>query len=1294
MRRSFFYLILFVCGSPFQLFAQQFYPVSDNAEYTEYVLDNPNLTIAPPYEVLIDAMSSDAYQIVEQRISEKELILDQDQVLGLALSSDSVGITESLNPGITRGKQVASLKIHVARFGESSVLITEYLRVRVRKADASNFRTKNKAFSSSSSELPFSSGTWYKIPVSKSGIYQLTSNYLQQLGIDINQIDPRQIQLWGTNGYMLPESNNTPRPDFEQLPILVEGESDGNFDGNDRVLFYGNSPHKIIRSAGNFSHEIHPYSDSSFVFLTIGNEPGLRLPTESVTGSPTTTISNFTDFIWKEEELNKAEDRQKSGRYWLGQRIPATAQNTAVTIFQDTIPGIISNQNMKISGRMYARALRTTNFNLNLNGTNLSQLSINRVSGGYLSYSGDAANGRTFASTISPTIENNIVTITATMSNADAGANGFVDYLRLQIERDLVAERNYLLFMPPVNNTPDELARFVLQGFSAEPLVLDVTNPINPVRISASSSGSNYEIVTTQNDERRIIAQANYFTPREGIRIPNQNLRGLSSYPDYIVVTSELFKPYADELAQHRANDGLTPFVVTQRQILNEFSGGAKDPTAIRDFLKYLYDRAVAENATLPRYLLLFGDTTYDTKNIVKNSFTNYVLTYQSPNSLSRIGSYASDDYFGFMDAGEGGFINGTRIDLGIGRIPAQTRQEARVALDKIYRYENPENDGEWQNLFTFAGDDDFPDRDTNRDLHVWNADGTADRMNIIDAGLRLKKIYLFAYQEEITGSGREIPGASQDFINTLNNGTLVMNYSGHGNTDVLSDEELFTIEDIPNLTNSDRLSVIVTATCQFGRYDDINAQSGAEQLLFANNGGSIASFTTTRIVYTSSNPNGGQNFALNIALSQEMLVRDENGLPDRLGNIFYRTKNTSAGASSNSRRFILLGDPALRLALPDKPARLTAINNVGVAEEDTVLTIKALDRVSLSGEVLNPDGSKDVGYNGLINVTLLDAKRNVSLPQDLEWIEDDGCYLYKFTERECTYEVENTVLFKGKANVTSGDFNIDFVLPKDISYSPEQARILLFANGADYTAGGSFTNVIFNGINQNAQNDGKGPELDIFLNDANFFNGDLTTDNPTLIVELADSSGINATGTGVGHEIIATIDTKPTRTFVLNEFYEGALNDFSKGRIEYPLDELPQGNYSLKVRAWDVHNNPSEENIFFEVAESNDLVIDHVFNYPNPMNNKTAFTFEHNQQGNALDVDIKIYTLSGKPVQHLQEYITNTSSSYASIPWNGRDRDYDRLGNGTYIYVLRVTANTPEGKKSTEKIEKLVIIR
>jgi hypothetical protein len=1263
-----------------------------SATHEVYLLSNPELNIAPYFELLIPAGQANSFSILEQDVQRISVQISDSQKSGFALISNT-SLVEKTNRGIFRGNEVQNLLLHVARPQDDHVLVTRKLRIRIPK-QSTNGAVQLTSRKSISVDSPLSSGQWFKIPILKQGLYQLDTSYLEGLGLNLSNIDPRNIQLWGTSGWMLPELNNVEKPELEQLPIIVEGEADGSFDESDRIIFFGNSPHQVLRNSTSFSHEIHPYSNQTFVFLTIGNSVGDRLTPTTLTNPATSTISSFTDFRWKEQELNKAEDRQRSGRFWLGQRIPATAQNLPISILRDTIPGIIPNQNIRVSGRIYSRALRTTSYDISLNSESVAQFSISSVSGGYLSYNGDAALGRTFNNIVSPSINDDQLEVELVMANGDDGANGFVDYIRLEYERELVAENGQLVFFPPVNSSPADLADFQLGGFNSLPLVFDVTNPTEPIQYQVSASGNYFAFRAPQDQTRCYIAQSNLYTPSDGVEIVNQNLKGLTAYPDYIIVTNEQFQLYADELAQYRINDGLTPYVVNQSEILNEFSGGVTDPTAIRNFLKFLWDRATSDGERLPRYLLLFGDTTYDTKGIVENSFTNHVLTYQSPNSLSRIGSYASDDFFGFMDENEGSFNAGSRIDIGIGRIPAQTRREARIALDKIYTYENPENAGDWQNLFTFSGDDDFPDETLNRDLHVWNADGTADRMNIIDSGLRLKKIYLFDYPEEITGSGRQVPAASADFISSINNGTLVMNYSGHGNTSVLSDEELFSIDHIPSLTNSDKLSIFVTATCQFGRYDDINAQSGAELLYFAENGGAIASFTTTRIVYTSSNPEGGQNFALNIALSEQMLIRDPDGRPSTLGDIYLRTKNTSAGSSSNSRRFILLGDPAIRLALPSKPAEITQINDVSLTESDTVLTIRALDEVTIQGQVNDFDGNLNTTYDGIITVNLLDAKRTVTLPQDLSWIEDRGCFLYRGSARECTYEVENNTLFKGSAIVENGEFSLTFILPKDLSFSPDQARIVLYASGNDGTAGGSFTNVVFNGINENAVNDGQGPNLDIFLNDESFFNGDLTTDKPQLIVELADSSGINATGTGVGHEITATIDTNPTRTIVLNEFYESALNDFSKGRIEYPLDEIPEGNYSLKVRAWDVHNNPSEETIFFEVAESGNLVVDQVYNYPNPMNNSTAFTFEHNQQGNALDVDIRIYTLSGRPVQHLQEYITNTSSSYASIPWDGRDRDNDRLGNGTYIYVLRVAADTPEGRKSTEKIEKLVIIR
>ena len=1285
-------LLFGVCiGVPVE--AQQLVTLADTDSYTDYLISNPEEGVYPAYEFNAPFINGSAgYQILDQDVVQRSLKIGADKKIALDISDTDKNLIETRFKGLYRGKEIVSLKVNLVRASDNSTQITKKIKLRIFKDNRGVSANQLNRSKSNFYDHPLSSGGWYKIPITKNGIYQLTSSYLSELGIDIESVDPRKIQIWGTDGYMLPEQNNLPRPDFSQLPILVNGENDGSFDANDRVIFYGTSPHREFRGTSGLEHQLHSYSDSTYVFLTIGSSNGDRLNAVNNGLTPTSTITTFEDYIWKEEELTKTETQQKTGRLWLGQSIPSTAQNQFISVFRDTIPGVSGNTTLKASGIIYARTKRRTNFEVRLNESTVSQFNIDAITYAYNGHEGVSARRSVFRNVpVTTSVNNGIFEYTLKMSNGDNGATGFVDYLALTIDRPLIANNNQLLIFPYEGGTSSDIATYKLQGFGSAPTALDVTDPMQPMLLNVSGSGTSYDLVYHTNESSKIFVQSGYLTPVMGRSIPNQNLHSINTYPEYIVITSEYLLDQAQELASYRSQQGLNTILVTQNQILNEFSGGVTDPTAIRDFVKFLWDNALADGQTPPENLLLFGDTTYDTKKVIEASFTNHVLTYESEESIDRIKSYGTDDYFGLLDDGEGLFRNSERVDIGIGRIPAQTRAEASVAIDKIYRYENPANYGDWQNLFTFAGDDDFPDRTRNKDLHVLNADGTATRMDLNEPGARLKKIYLFAYQEEITGAGRQLPGATRDFMNAFNNGSLVVNYSGHGNEQNLTDEEMFSTDYLPDLTNQDRLALLVTATCQFGRYDDINAQSGAEKLVFADNGGAIASFTTTRVVYTGESPNSS-NFGLNINLSQKMLERETDGSPLTFGEIYKRTKNTSSGAELNSRKFILLGDPAVRFALPNRKASIQSINNVGVSTIDT-LTIKALDTVTLTGSVTAQDGTPLPDFSGEATITIFDAKRRITLPQDLPWIDTYGCLLNENTEFECTYEVESDVLFKGKAAVQNGHFSSTFIIPKDISFSDQTGRIVVFAKSDQQTAGGSYTDVIFNGVNSTAVNDGKGPGMDVYLNDETFINGSLSTDSPKLIVELSDSSGINTTGTGVGHEIIATIDTKPQQTYVLNNFYEGALNDYTKGRIEYPLEQIQQGSYSLKVRAWDVHNNPAEKTIFFDVASQEDLVLDNIYNYPNPMNNYTNFTFEHNQQGNPMDVDIRIYTLSGKPVQLIKESILN-NSSYASISWNGRDRDNDRLGNGTYIYVLRVTTDTPEGRTSTEKIEKLVIIR
>ena len=1304
--------LLLLCGllgliCSVSLKAQRVNITSETESFTDYELVNDTDKVLPPYQLLVPVINgTPSFKVLEQTVSEIRRTLSESIISASFISSEEVDVVEVVNTGLYRGKSNAQVLFHRVRYTSESILITRKLKVRVYK-DTAPRSVSNKVKETIISNSPLSSGIWYKIPVSDNNIYKLDTNYLDELGINIGNIDPRNIQIWGTDGLQLPELNSAERPSFSQIPIIVEGENDGSFDSNDRVLFYGNSPHRVIRNQDRFVHSIHPYSDVKYVYLTIAEQNGLRLTASNTSLNPSSTITTFTDFLWKDEERTKPEDKFKSGRFWLGQSIPSTQNNIPVSIYRDTLVGVTGNLNVNVTARLYARSEALTTFDVDLNNVDVAQnnvfsLSSTNSSKGYNGNEGPAASPYNINEDVSVPVTNGILDLTATITHRQQNSISFVDWVRLTFERSLVAESDRLLFYTENNDDPQEEVTFSLQGFNTEPYILDVTDPTSPILLEHSLSGNNYQVNYFQNTGRTIIAQSDFPTPAIGEEIVNQNLRGISTYPDYILVTSEQLKDEASELAQYRQENGLTPIVVTQTEIFNEFSSGVKDPAAIRDYIKFLWDRAQNDNEREPEYLLLFGDTSYDTKNIIENALTNHVLTYQSEQSIVRAtgsggGTFGTDDFFGYLDDDEGNIGGGNTsnsflMDIGIGRITAQTSNEASNFVNKIKRYEAQSNAGEWQNLFTFAADDDFPDENRNRDIHTVNADVSAEMMSLNEPGIRLNKVYEFSYPVEITGAGRQIPGATEDFIGAVNNGTLVLNYSGHGNEQTLSDEELFLSEYITGLTNTDKLCVLVTATCQFGRYDDTSDQSGAERFVSASNGGGIASFTTTRVVYTNSSPSSSNNFGLNLALSQRMSERNPDGTPKRLGDIMRETKNSiigsgtsRVGASTNSKKFVLIGDPATTFKLPSKNAVVTTINGIDVLNQDTTITLRALDQVTLSGRVENSNNQVDNTYNGQAVLSVFDARRSVSLPER-EW----NCVL----NGDCTYKVENDLLFKGKVSIENGLFSQTFIVPKDISTSTENGRVVLYAKGSSTYAGGAYTDINFDGVNPNAVNDGNGPIMDIYLNDEKFVNGNLVSDSPKLIVELQDNSGINTTGTGVGHEIIATIDTKPKQTFILNEFYEGNLNDFTGGRIEYPLDQLPEGSYKLKVRAWDVHNNPNEEEIFFEVAPQNELSVRNIYNYPNPMNTKTQFTFEHNQPGNPLDVSIKIYTLSGKPVQSIKQESLITLNSYANIPWNGRDRDNDRLGNGTYIYVLRVTAETPEGKQSIEKIEKLVIIR
>ncbi|MEX0778363.1 MAG: type IX secretion system sortase PorU [Balneolales bacterium] len=1284
----------------FQVNAQHLRKAAETSEFTDYILVNDSLNIAPAHDILIlYNETGEALRVLEQEIVPVRIDDDQKEFLeteaALIIEKNDKPVLEVSFPRMHRKQRVASLIVRSSRQdvdNEMRFHVVKRLKFRVYKHETSPPLQQVTPSPQQAQDSPLANGDWYKIPVTKDGIYRINEAYLNDLGINTSSVNPENIQIWGTNGFELPALNNAARPDFEQIPILVNEESDDTFDSGDYILFYGNSPNQVTydESENTYNFNVHSFSNENYVFLTVGTEPGLRLEETEYSGG-SRNVTQFRDYIWLKEEKYKSESSIKSGTHWLGQLFSSSVASSQ-TILQDTIPGFIPNSPVDVNIRMAARSESSSRFDLRINGESLNSLNINSI------FSTNSSTGQSarFAE-LNQTLGNiqapdDILQIDATFAPLASSANGWVDWIQVQLNRNLEAKNGKLIFYAPEDGNSSEGASYTISGFDNQPILMDITDPANPRLLRVNESAGSYTFDYGTTPGTRFIAHDSFHTPGEGQPVAKQNIRGLSGYPDYIIITNELFLDEARELAEYRRDkDGLRPVIVTQDQIFNEFSGGVPDMRAIRDYVKYLYDRADINN--LPAYLLFFGDTTFDYKNIIKdNGEKNHIFTYQSDESIDRVSSFGSDDYFGLLGESAGEWRSGDRsqrIDIGIGRLPIQTPEDAQILIDKIKSYEQQGKTGDWRTLFSFSADDDASGSNNDRDLHLLNADYTAELIDREATGIRLNKIYQFSYPVENTSSGRRQPLATKAFIDRINNGTLVMNFSGHGNERFLSDERLFSIDNISSLTNRDKLSIFVTATCSFGRFDDNETQSGAEQILLHSDGGMAAAFTTTRVVYTGRNPNV-DNFGLNVELTRQMVQREDNGRPRRLGDIYRLTKNTSVGASFNSRKFILLGDPAMRIGLPDNNINISKINGDPIGEN--TFKFKALDKVSIEGEVKGSNNTINTAFNGEATLRVFDVERFVDYP-NLSWVNNSNC----LNTAGCGYNVQNDIIFNGRVSVTNGRFSSEFIVPKDISYSDSKGMVQVYAEQAASDAVGAYSNFTLNGRNPNAEDDSNGPDIDLYLNDETFFNGSLVNDSPRLIARLSDDMGIN-TGGGIGHEIIAILTTEPhdgkEETIILNEFYQSEIDDYTRGRLEYPLDNLKEGRYKLQLRAFDVFNNLGEEEINFEVADSRKLEIANMYNYPNPMHNFTNFMFEHNQQGNPMDISIRIYTLSGRPVARIERESFISSGNTARIEWNGRDDDNHKLATGSYIYHIKIKTETIDGRQIIDKIERLVVVR
>lgn len=1114
------------------------------------------------------------------------------------------------------------------------------------------------------------SGIWYKISVSQDGVYKLDKTFFENLGVAIESINPQSINIYGNSAGKLSELNNAPyKDDLIKNAIVAVGESDGVFNLTDYFLFYGAGPNRWDYTVANgFNRTQHIYSTVSCYFIHIDDtDPPLRMQTiadESTTENQVVNSYSFID-IHELETYNLV----KAGQRWYGELFDGELTQS----FNFSIPDVVSGSNLTVD---YAVASSATsfgnNFQFKYNGSTVKVQNLGIAANDFAYNSGQFS--------VVPTSSS--IGFELTLNRVNASVKGYLDYIKIQGRRSLTYASGQFKFRDIQSVGVGNVSRFSVNGMNSSCFIWDITNATSPLQVNGNLSAGvfNFKQKTDSLREFVVFNSTSYLTPSIVGQVTNQNIHALES-KDLVIVTHPDFLAQAQRLANLHEESGTTTHVFTTTEVYNEFSSGMQDATAIRRMMKMFYDRANGDPLQQPKYLLLFGDVTYDPKNRVGDN-NYFVPTYEVAASEDHIEAIVTDDYFGLLDNTSS--IAGTdMMRIAVGRLLISNNEQAVQQVNKIEHYlkngstfysggvndccsgETNTGFGDWRLNYTLIADD-----EENAYFIKVDTEPAAAAVYNQNPEMNCDKIYCDAYVQTSSAGGERYPDVFNAITDRVQRGSLVVNYVGHGGEVGAAEERIITIPQIQSWTNINKLGLFVTATCEFTKFDDPSRVSAGEWISLNPTGGAIALMTTSRSVYF------GVNSNIINAFYAHVFERDANQDALTFGEIMRLTKNTS-DFSNNRRSFNLIGDPALKIALPRFKVVTDSIN--GLQPLLQMDTIRALSRMVVKGHLVDETGQTMTAFNGVISPTIFDKpKLNHTLKNDPK---------SEFVD----FYTQKNALFKGKASVKNGYFEFEFIVPKDIDFHFGRGKISYYAENSIVDASGLDTNLIIGGINTNAAVDSEGPAIHVYLNDNNFVNGGTTSSQPLLVVETSDAFGINTVGNGVGHDLMAILDGNTAEPIVLNDYFTGDLDNYQSGKIRYTLSNLAPGEHTIEIKVWDVNNNSSTEKLTFVVINESETALAHVLNYPNPFTTKTTFFFEHNQSCSTLETQIQIYTVAGRLVKTINQTVPTAGFRIAGIDWDGTDDFGDVLAKGVYVY--RVTIDLPGGTKA-EKVEKLVLLR
>lgn len=1097
------------------------------------------------------------------------------------------------------------------------------------------------------------SGKWVKIRVAESGVYSLTYEEIQAMGLN-----PAEIRIHGFGGAMLSQNFNQRRiDDLPAVGFWMEKGSDDEFGPGDYILFYGQGTFSWkYGTDGKFTHTRNPYSDYGYYFLSDNAGEQRIIPTmDPISAEGATTVTQYIAYqVHEEDRINLLDETgvDGGGREFYGE---AMTKSSPTLNLNFSFPGIMVGNNIRYKIALAARSNEASTIRATVNGVQ-KNLTIRAVpiTDHYLKAELGELSDEVAAVGGSQNVQLHF-------SNSVSSAAAYLNYIEITAPCALTMYGSQMPIRTTTNYGTATPIQYLLSGANSNTQIWDISDLSNIRRVSTTLNDGTLQFVgKNQSSIQQLMAVdvtgSGWLKPTLVGNVSNQNLHKLRNI-DYVIISPAAFVGEATRLAQaHQDKEGITWAVVTDEQVYNEFSSGTPDASAYRWIMKMLYDRAGSSQTQRPKWLLLFGDGTYDNRKLLNTSGKNTLLTYQAYNSTKETAAYATDDYFGFMDNNEGEKDEYGTMEIGVGRLPVNTLVEAQQVTDKIVKYIANQSYGKWKNQLLFIADD------GDNGLHTETAEGGAERVRLKNPDFVVNKVYLDAYPQEIDASGESYPLAATRINNLFKSGVLYMNYSGHAGYNAISNEGLMDINSIQKMTN-ENLGFWMLATCSFAHFDS-GKRCAAEQAVLNPNGGAIAVLSACRTVFAAQNKAINRNVCDTLFGHKNVFHYDMTiGQATRIG------KNQTGIGDSNKMPYILLGDPALRLNYP---------TDMHIETTEAPDSVKALTVHTIKAKVVDEDHNLADDFNGQVQVTVYDKLQRITTRDNDEKDPDK--------QKVLTYNDYPNVIFSGRTQVVDGEMEFTFMAPKDIRYNYGKGRIVYYAyDTVGIEAVGHYEDFIIGGSSSVISTDTEGPLLTIYLNDPAFRNGDQVYPTPRFFADIYDENGINTVGSGIGHDLLLTVDEDVKKTYILNEYFSSAENSYQSGQVSFLMNEMEEGQHSLTFRAWDLLNNSSTAALNFEVVKGLQPTIFSVVGYPNPVRagGTMRLMVHYDQPDLLMETNIYVYDLAG----HLLYTHTQPDAHELQLPLS-------ELGIEPGVYMYRVQIKGENNKKFTSRSGKMIVTK